>query len=48
VTTTKIEVRESGVLTTRYFGEVINLDDDATTQRLVEAGSVVPVEGPRP
>jgi hypothetical protein len=42
VNTTKIEYRASGVLTTAYYGEVIQMDE-AAAQRLVEAGSLVPV-----
>lgn len=42
VTTTKVEYRASGVLTTAYYGEVIQMDD-TTAQRLVEAGSLVAV-----
>lgn len=42
VTTTKIEYRASGVLTTAYYGEVVVMDGDAA-QRLVEAGSLVSV-----
>jgi hypothetical protein len=43
VTTTKIEYRAYGVLTTAFYGEVIEMDADAA-QRLVEAGSLAPVD----
>lgn len=40
LTTTKVEYRASGVLTTAYYGEVIQMDE-GTAARLVEAGSLV-------
>jgi hypothetical protein len=43
VSSTAVEVRISGVLQNAYYGEVVELDDGAATQRLVEAGAVVPV-----
>ncbi len=46
VSQTAVEYRASGVLTTAYYGEVISPDDPVTAQRLVEAGLIVPDEGP--
>lgn len=43
VTTTKVEVRVYGVLTTSFYGEVVVLDEQAAA-RLVEAGSLTPVD----
>jgi hypothetical protein len=45
VSQTAVEYRTSGVLTTAYYGEVISPNDPVTAQRLVEEGSIVPVEG---
>jgi hypothetical protein len=42
VTTTRIDYRAHGVLTTAYFGGVIVMDE-STAARLVEAGSLAPV-----
>jgi hypothetical protein len=43
VTTTRIEYRAYGVLTTAYYGDVISLDESAA-RALVDAGALAPVE----
>jgi hypothetical protein len=43
VTTTRIDYRAYGVLTTAYYGEVIQMDESAA-RALVDAGALAPVE----
>ncbi len=39
----KVEVREYGVLQTRYFDEITTLDESAA-RPLVEAGAITPAD----